>query len=211
MGKKKAPSGVSGSKPESPRTRLFKSLQEWNKSRLKSAPLAKEVVDLRNETTYMTADRVSDAVGLFVRPSNLYIDVTEKLHGTLSQLETQLKVMTNCVDVMTSLLLAEREWEQRESEKDATDAAEGSERALDDEYEPLSATIDVGFLEELVGEALQQTLLEKNMQQQLKSTTEGASLNLGMDHDSSVTLLACYSYAPCLNENSLKLALETLA
>ena len=199
MGKKKV--AQSSSKPEAPRTRFSKALVEWNKCRLKSLPLVKSVIDLRNETTYLTSDRVSDAVGTFVRRSTLYIDVTEKLHGSLSQLEMQLEVMTECVEAMTSLLLAESEWEQRQE----------NEQDLDAEYEPLSATIDVDFLEEIVSEALQQTLLEKIMLQQLKCSTEGASLNLGMDHDSSVTLLACYSYAPCLNENSLKLALETLA
>lgn len=199
MGKKKG--AQSSSKPEAPRTRFSKALVEWNKCRLKSLPLVKSVIDLRNETTYLTSDRVSDVVGTFVRPSTLYIDVTEKLHGSLSQLEMQLEVMTECVEAMTSLLLAESEWEQRQE----------NVQDLDAEYEPLSATIDVDFLEEMVSEALQQTLLEKIMLQQLKYSTEGASLNLGMDHDSSVTLLACYSYAPCLNENSLKLALETLA
>ena len=67
------------------------------------------------------------------------------------------------------------------------------------------------FLDELVTEILQQTLLEKNLYERLKCSSESGSLNLGIDHDTSVTLLACYSYAPCINENSLKLALESLS
>ena len=196
-----------------PRNEFSKALSGWNSSRVRCGALAKEVVDLRNETTYVTSDRVSEAVGVFVQPSSLYIDVTEKLRGSLTQLGAQLEVMENCVEVMTSLLLVEREREdapQLSLMRRDGDGKDIVNSTLTVDYEPLSKTIDVSFLEELVAETLQQTLLEKNLFERLKCSTEGSSLNLGVDHDTSVTLLACYSYAPCVNENSIKLALESL-
>ena len=111
MGKKKSKTSSSEVKQvESSRNEFFRTLAEWNKARLRSESLAKEVVNLRNETTYLTSDRVSKAVGVFLRPSNLYVDVTEKLHGTLSQLRTRLEVMIRCVEGMKSLLIKEKEW-----------------------------------------------------------------------------------------------------
>ena len=85
MGKKKEALQLA-----TPRQMWRNNLSTWNMRRLEAAKLAKEIVDLRNETTYSTAEKVDTAIGMYIRPSNLFIDISERLYSALSQLESSL-------------------------------------------------------------------------------------------------------------------------
>ena len=84
MGKKK-----DSLKSATPRQMWRDHLSTWNARRLEAAKLAKKIVDLRNETTYSTTEKVDTAIGSYMRPSNLFIDVSERLYSALSQLESK--------------------------------------------------------------------------------------------------------------------------
>ena len=211
MGKKKSSATKAQAEAPSPRKTFYDSLGSWNDARTKSGPLAKMIVDLRNETTYATSEKLENVMGVLMRPSKLYIDVTEKLQGALAQLEVQHTLMATCTETMVSVLSEEAEWSaRRASEKEQQTTTEGTTKEGESSYDTISAYIDTCFLENLVHEILQQTLLEKSLFESLKCNSETWSLDLGIESETAVTLLACYSYCPHLNENSLKLALETL-
>ena len=204
MGKKK-----DSLKQASPRQLWRNHLSTWNDRRLESAKLAKKIVDLRNESTYSTTGKVDSAIGVYMRPSNLFIDVSERLYSALSQLESKQEEMTESVERMSAIL---SECEALAEENDKSNGLSSSEAveigSVKKSTEWPDADMDIKFLQTLLKSIWEQTLLEKNLCCTLHPPSNASATNLGINHDAAMTILACFSYAPSLDETSLNLALE---
>ena len=204
MGKKKEALQLA-----TPRQMWRNNLSTWNMRRLEAAKLAKEIVDLRNETTYSTAEKVDTAIGMYIRPSNLFIDISERLYSALSQLESKQAEMTESVERMSAIL---SECEVRSGQKNEPINVSQPGSIEEDKEMKVSegpdADMDIEFLQTLLGSITEQTLLEKNLCVSLRPPSDTSAMNLGINHDAAVTILACFSYAPSLDETSLNLALE---
>ena len=177
--------------PATPKQVWKQALTAWNAKRGEARKLAKEIVDLRNETTYSSTEKVDATIGVYMRPSNLFIDISERLYGALAQLESKQAEMTESVEQMSAVLIECEALVTEEKSKEGPDA-----------------DMDLKFLQTLLGSITEQTLLEKNLCVSLRPPSDTSTVNLGIDHDAAVTILACFSYSPSLDETSLDLALE---
>ncbi len=187
MGKKKESSSV----PATPKQVWKQAMTAWNAKRGEARKLAKEIVDLRNETTYSSTEKVDAAIGVYMRPSNLFIDISERLYGALALLESKQAEMTESVEQMSAVLFECEALVKEDKCKEYPDA-----------------DMDLGFLQTLLGSITEQTLMEKNLCAYLRPPSDTSTVNLGIDHDAAVTILACFSYSPSLDEASFDLALD---
>ena len=202
MGKKKEVDGVI-----SPRKKFQSALKSWNDARLSCHHFARSIVDLRNESTYSVTEKVDSGVGVYMRPSNLFIDVSERMYSALSQLESKQVLMIEGVEEM-SIVLSEYEIGVVEKEDDIKNIAEIAYKEIQNFSERPDFIVDQNFLKNLLHSITEQTILERHLCASLRPPSDTYTVDLAIDHDVAVTLLACFTHAPSLDESSLHLALE---
>jgi len=86
--------------------------QTWHTQRLACLPLVEKALELRNQATYVTEQRVESVLGNAVQASRLSANVHTELMGRLQQLNTAQQSMLGSLQAMSNLCNAHCSSEQ---------------------------------------------------------------------------------------------------
>jgi hypothetical protein len=149
-------------------------VQEWLLLHQKGTATFEVMINAWNESTYFSTDAMHASFGSTLAPARLQ----QVAKGRIESLHADLK--TNLEEMRARLfdLIKER----NEMNTDETQ-------------------IDGNFLNEIVEQLQQQTMLESNIIEGVsRKVEEGRSIQ----SDEAVTMLSCFTYSPYLKEESLK-------
>mmetsp|Transcript_32157 Transcript_32157/g.70856 ORF Transcript_32157/g.70856 Transcript_32157/m.70856 type:complete len:167 (-) Transcript_32157:417-917(-) len=154
-------------------------LRKYKESRVGLLKCVQEMVNLRNQLTYLSNESLQKAIGMDVKSSR----TTFQLYDRLSELSSD----------MTEL---------RAAQNDAMlGAASTLEACRSDPGLQKDLRIDIDLLEELIGGAQQQHVLECAVADRI------SAMDASVDPDCVVTMLACFEHPPYLSLADLEAVL----
>ena len=216
MGKKKA--SVAVAVPQTRWSRFQTAVKEWTESRRKSIAAVEKIVELRSQASYVTTAQVVIGVGSAVSSSRLSVQVETELYGHLKILENHQNIMLQSLQTM-GILAKQGDSSSSDANGNDSDAmrtqaklaapSEGIEEATSATEPKAVATtwpVDDEFTMKLISDMQQQSLLEISVYEMLLDELQGqgSSSSSKLDHDAIVTCVACFTFPPYVNLETIE-------
>ena len=195
----------------SPFHQLLICCKKYKDLRVASLSTAREIVNLRNRSTFVSNAKVSQALGGAVKPSRLLVQFSAAFDGHCRRLNETQEEMLKCLEIVVSL---HQDYE-RESITDVSvslSSSSPSSPSIVSTPKKKAAgewAVDSDFIADLITQMQQQTLLEMCITESLTTTTGGGGgEHFALDQDAAITMLACFTHPPYLKPSALETLLE---